>query len=108
MRADKTQPPGTSTRDYRFEPLALLTKSNAEVMHLRSSRDALVFESMAIVLAQHLPVRTVVRLPKATATRGRQYKLYMIDLMPVLDIKKHTFYLYVERVIALFLVYIPD
>lgn len=42
--------------DYRFEPMSRVTKANGEVVHIWSSRDALVLKAMAIVLAEHLPV----------------------------------------------------
>jgi len=42
--------------NYRFEPMSRVTKANGEVIHVWSSRDALVLKALAIVLAQYLPV----------------------------------------------------
>ena len=41
---------------YRFAPMSRVRKANGEVIHIWSSRDALVLKALAIVLAQHLPV----------------------------------------------------
>ena len=42
--------------DYRFSPMLRVTKCNGEVVHVWSSRDALVLKSLAIVLAKYLPI----------------------------------------------------
>ena len=42
--------------NYRFDPMSRVTKTNAEVVHVWSSRDALVLKALALVLAEHLPV----------------------------------------------------
>ena len=42
--------------NYRFDPMSRVTKTKGEVVHVWSSRDALVLKALAIVLAQHLPV----------------------------------------------------
>ncbi len=41
---------------YQFAPLARVTKANGEVVHVWSSRDALVLKAIALVLARHLPL----------------------------------------------------
>ena len=43
-------------RRYCFAPLSRVTKSNGEVIHIWSARDALVLKALAIVLGKHLPV----------------------------------------------------
>ena len=42
--------------NYRFEPMSRVTKTNGEVVHVWSSRDALVLKALAVVLGEHLPV----------------------------------------------------
>jgi len=42
--------------DYRFEPLARVTKASGEVIHVWSARDALVLKALTLVLAAHLPI----------------------------------------------------
>ena len=42
--------------DYRFAPLARVTKANGEVIHIGSARDALVLKALTLVLAGQLPI----------------------------------------------------
>jgi len=42
--------------NYQFEPMSRVIKKCGEVIHVWSSRDALVLKALATVLAEHLPV----------------------------------------------------
>jgi hypothetical protein len=42
--------------DYRFSPMSRVTKSNGEVVHVWSSRDALVLKALAMVLGKSVRV----------------------------------------------------
>ncbi len=41
---------------FCFEPMSRITKANGEVVHVWSSRDALILKALSAVLANHLPV----------------------------------------------------